>query len=200
MKNTTISFQKLCCQAIYPGGEKDTHQYRIKNSVLLDYRDKIVAAEKEIIECKTFEDILKICEKATIKGIGELTVYDVAFRLGYQMVYLQNASEKLLPDKIYLHAGTKQGALKAELIQKWSRKKSLALEELPNRLQKEPPYMIENFLCVYKDRLDKNNLSKCYQKYCQEEYQTGLRKLLDKLLQTETYDCRIDINQKCGKC
>lgn len=196
MKNTMISFKKLCCQAIYPGGEKDKHQYHIRNNVLVAYRDKIVSAEKEIGECKTFEDILKICEKVTIKGIGELTAYDVAFRLGYQMVHLQNASEKLLPDKIYLHAGTKQGALKLEVIQKWSRKKSLTLEELPEWLQKEPPYIIENFLCVYKGCPKAKNLSKYYQ----EEYQTGLRKLLDKLLQTETYDCRIDINQKCGKC
>jgi hypothetical protein len=37
-----------------------------------------------------------------IKGFGELAVYDCSLRVGSYL--------NLLPDKIYLHAGTRKGA------------------------------------------------------------------------------------------
>lgn len=75
-----------------------------------------------------------------IKNIGELTEYDIAFRIGKSL--------GKCPDKVYLHAGTREGAEK--LKEARIRAKSLLrgdLEEF-DYLADTPICQIENFLCV----------------------------------------------------
>ena len=76
-----------------------------------------------------------------IEGIGPLTIYDTALRLG--------AFRGVLPDRVYLHAGTLKGVKNLGLIV--GTKKSLAMSELPPEFRKLEAYEVENCLCIYKD-------------------------------------------------
>ena len=88
-----------------------------------------------------FDFLLPLKEK--IKGIGELTHYDFALRIG---AYLGH-----FPQKIYLHSGTKEGA--ESLLKKKISEDSLETKDFPKELQCLKPYHIENFLCIYKKKL-----------------------------------------------
>ena len=68
--------------------------------------------------------IVEACAKQ-IKGIGELTIYDTALRIGF---YLD-----IYPDKVYLHAGTREGAKRLIGEDKVKNKKYLEMSELPKR-------------------------------------------------------------------
>lgn len=77
-----------------------------------------------------------------LHGIGELTVYDTALRIGAKL--------GLLPKKVYLHAGTRAGARALGLNWKAT---SLAVRELPSELLTLTPHEIEDCLCIFKDKL-----------------------------------------------
>jgi hypothetical protein len=97
---------------------------------------------EDIQASKDFEDLRCVVQqvRSGVKGIGRLTVYDTALRIG--------ANLNLRPAHIYLHAGTTEGAKALGLYhgQEW-------LE--PNEIQVEfrslAPREIENCLCRYKD-------------------------------------------------
>jgi hypothetical protein len=81
------------------------HQYRIKKNAL---EHSFAALKKErwrIQKCRNFDALYDLVKETTskIKGLGELYAYDTAFRLG---VFLG-----IQPDKVYLHAGTRKGAI-----------------------------------------------------------------------------------------
>lgn len=149
--NNLINFENIVNDAIFPNGKKDNHQSRIPIDKLQSYGDEILLWEKSIINCENFDDILEIVSNIKIKGIGILTKYDVAYRIGEKL--------KIFPDKVYLHAGTKQGALQLGLIKKYSRKRYLTCNELPEWLLVLKPYQIEDFLCIYKNEPTKKNLN-----------------------------------------
>ena len=95
-----------------------------------------------------------------INGIGELTEYDIASRIA--------ACYGIYPQKVYLHAGTREGAKKIGL--KTYKDRHLEISKFPKWLQGEEPYVIEDFLCVCKDCLSENDLKsqdclKCYYKF-----------------------------------
>jgi hypothetical protein len=75
-----------------------------------------------------------------ISGVGELTVYDTALRIG--------ARRGLYPTKVYLHAGTRIGAKNLGLA--W-RQPTLDMDDLPLPLQALPAYEVEDVLCIYDD-------------------------------------------------
>ncbi|MEO0269567.1 MAG: hypothetical protein ABIN73_07505 [candidate division WOR-3 bacterium] len=54
------------------------------------------------------------------------------------------------PDKVYLHAGTKEGAKNLGLNTKG--KKALQINELPKELKDLSPIEIEDILCIYRDK------------------------------------------------
>lgn len=83
--------------------KKHPHQYRIKNILLEEFCEKILSIENKITKNLKFEQLLKLITKEKISGIGSLTTYDIALRIGYYI--------KIKPDLIYLHAGAKTGAL-----------------------------------------------------------------------------------------
>lgn len=74
-----------------------------------------------------------------VKGLGVLTTYDVARRLG---VWL-----KLEPTQVYLHAGSAAGARKLGI-----RGESVPLSEFPKEIRELGATHAENFLCIYKDQ------------------------------------------------
>jgi hypothetical protein len=78
-----------------------------------------------------------------IPGIGELTVYDTAVRIG--------ARFQLEPDRVYLHAGTRDGA--KALLDVDGPREAIERDELPAQLRVLSPREIEDLLCIYKDAL-----------------------------------------------
>ena len=78
----------------------------------------------------------------SVHGIGELMVYDTATRLGAHL--------DLMPDRVYLHAGTRAGA---EVLG-FSGRDTIRSKELPAPLQQLEPYELEDCLCIYKEHLD----------------------------------------------
>jgi hypothetical protein len=77
-----------------------------------------------------------------IAGIGPLTIYDMAHRLGNVIGHA--------PQQVYLHAGTRAGA-KALGVD--YRKKRLPVDAFPKEFHRLRPEQIEDCLCIYKDRL-----------------------------------------------
>ena len=77
------------------------------------------------------------------KGIGELTVYDIAVRIG--------AFLRLEPEVVYLHAGTRAGASTLGLGRGAT---VLRIDELPAPFRRLRPREIEDCLCIYKSQLN----------------------------------------------
>jgi hypothetical protein len=73
-----------------------------------------------------------------VKGIGELTVYDIANRIG--------ASLGLEPTQIYLHSGSRKGARTLRLP---PNRPSLPMSVLPEGLRQLTAAQAEDVLCIY---------------------------------------------------
>jgi hypothetical protein len=125
--------------------KKDPHQYHIPKATLESWSDANLMRLPLLKKAKTFDEIHNILTGARIKGIGKVTVYDTAVRIG---IY-----KKLYPQKIYLHAGTKEGA--EELLGKTS-SNDILKSKLPEQFQRKDLSCleIEDILCIYKDILD----------------------------------------------
>lgn len=140
-------------------GKKYPHQYRIPNAILDEYKEKLLSLENEFMGCGNFDEIYELFNKHRIYGIGKLTIYDVALRV--------SQNYKIYPDYVYLHAGTKAGALNAGLIKKYGKNDKLTLDEILKKLKwlkGVKPYLIEDFLCIYKDDISKKSLQTFLQK------------------------------------
>lgn len=122
--------------------KKHKHQYRIDNTQLQMFYEKISLIKEKIKSVKNFEELLNLIIIEKITGIGSLALYDITLRIGYYM--------KIKPDFIYLHAGAKTGAnnffgrkiksrylSKDEFVAKVNDFKNFSCEE------------IEAFLCIH---------------------------------------------------
>ncbi len=122
--------------------KKHKHQYRIENTQLLMFLEKISSFEDKIHVVKNFDELYNLIVKEKIIGIGPLALYDIALRIGYYI--------EVKPDVIYLHAGAKTGAInffgrkiktdyltKDEFLAKSDDFKNFSCEE------------IEAFLCIH---------------------------------------------------
>ena len=125
-----------------PSGKRHPHQRRIPGRVLEVAKEQLFSADLE--RCDSFAKLFATVEEAIrpIHGIGELAVYDTAQRIG---AYLG-----LMPERVYLHAGTREGA-KALGVD--VRRKTVAVDELPEPLRALEAYEIEDCLCIYKAEL-----------------------------------------------
>ncbi|WP_282774577.1 hypothetical protein [Phaeodactylibacter xiamenensis] len=133
-------------------GKRNGHQRRLKKLDLEKFAANLIDNKDKIEAAKTFDELLKVVESCKIKGVGELTCYDTANRIGAKL--------KLKPDLIYLHAGTKKGAEK--LLGMKLRDKCIRKVDLPAPFQTDEltPAEIEDILCIYKDRFDKVEIEK----------------------------------------
>lgn len=125
-------------------GERHKHQRRIPEAALNKACSNLLNLEKEINGCKNFSDLFDLVEKEInpIRGIGPLTVYDVATRIGSKI--------GLKPDVIYLHAGTAIGA--RALLPKTG-KATIGLKDLPKAFHRLKPHEVEDCLCIYKEEI-----------------------------------------------
>lgn len=140
LENTT----KVAALAIDVKGKRLSHQRRIRRENLEKARVVLLSAANDIQQCKTFDELLSLIESELheIQGLAELYAYDTALRIGAKL--------GLVPEKVYLHAGTRKGA---EALGLDSKARALEVSALPNELQELEPREMEDFLCIYKDEL-----------------------------------------------
>jgi hypothetical protein len=125
-----------------PNGKRHPHQYRIPKAVLEEAEMRLQAVEKRMSGAPDFDSLHAIIqhEIESIRGIGALTVYDISHRLA--------AYFGKLPQRVYLHAGTKMGAIVFGL-----QGDSIDPRELPDAFSRLAATEIEDCLCIYKEQL-----------------------------------------------
>jgi len=120
-----------------------SHQTRVPREAKKDAGNAIRNLDVDAI--RDFEDLFECVDRAigSIPGIGDLTVYDVAARLGASL-------GKLPAKRVYLQSGALKGAraLGVDVSQR-----SLAVAAFPPELHRLAAWEIEDLLCVYKDEL-----------------------------------------------
>lgn len=125
-----------------PNGGRFSHQWRIHGNVLTQARDALL--ELDYRDVHAFHDLYEkvALTLRPIRGIGLLTIYDTAHRLG---AYL-----KLSPEEVYLHAGVRVGAQALGLD---DRPAKLPMSLFPPAFQRLRPEQVEDCLCIYKSQL-----------------------------------------------
>ena len=90
---------------------------------------------------RTFDGLHDVLDDGRVAGIGELTVYDTATRIG--------AFRKLYPTRVYVHAGVRDGIRAFHLANRyWVR-----MSELPRPFRRLTPGETEDCLCIYKRQI-----------------------------------------------
>lgn len=132
---------KLAATARDAKGYKHGHQNLIPSTTLEMFSDEVLMRKDEIASATSFKQLHGIVQSCRIKGIGELCIYDTAHRLGGYL--------NLPPKSIYLHRGTRQGAIK--LIGK-VKGSCISKADLPGAFQQEDlsNSELEDILCIYK--------------------------------------------------
>jgi hypothetical protein len=122
------------------------HQRRVEKSELNRLAESLLLQEDEIKSAKDFDEIYSIVNDTKNEYITEITVYDVAQRIGAYM--------NIFPDKIYLQSGTRTGA--ENLLGHLGDKKYLFREDLPSPFQRPDATLedIEDMLFQYKDEFE----------------------------------------------
>lgn len=125
-------------------GLRYSHQYRITRKAIQEANRLLLEKYDVLQRCKSFHELwqrIKIILE-TVKGLGELYIYDTALRIG---AYLN-----LLPDRVYLHAGTRAGANAFGIVSRHT--EWIDVNELLNILRDLPPHEVEDILRIYKDK------------------------------------------------
>ena len=122
-----------------PDGRRHPHQRRIPGRVLQQAATALANADFSVA---TFDELHEVVRRTIgpLRGIGELAVYDVAYRIGAHL--------GLAPDRVYLHAGTREGARALGLGGT-----VLLKNELPKAFHRLSPGEIEDCLGIYTDDL-----------------------------------------------
>jgi hypothetical protein len=126
-------------------GKKFPHQYRITTNSLNKSFDILSANNNELQQCDDFDTLLNLIRKLleVVHGVDDLYYYDTSFRIGLSLGFK--------PQRVYLHAGTKEGA--KALFNNLRGIASLDMDSLPKPLRELAPYQVEDFLCRYKTNL-----------------------------------------------
>lgn len=115
-------------------------------------RNNLVKRINDIHKAKTFDEIFQIVTECKIKGFGELSIYDTSIRIASHL--------NIEPDKIYLHAGAREGIRilekKGYIAQGSSKRKYVEINEMPKPMQKLKAADNEHMLCSMKESM--NNL------------------------------------------
>jgi hypothetical protein len=125
-----------------PSGKRHPHQRRIPRDLLEQVEGRLQRIGRKLAKAVDFAGLhgLVEAEIGSIKGIGALTVYDIAHRIG---THFGKA-----PQLVYLHAGTRMGARAFNISGD-----SFDPKMLPNAFSRLASSEIEDCLCIYKDEL-----------------------------------------------
>jgi hypothetical protein len=125
-----------------PSGKRHPHQRRIPRALLEQVEARLQAIGRKLAKASDFAVLHRTVEDEVggIKGIGALTVYDIAHRLG---THFGEA-----PQLVYLHAGSRTGARVFNISDD-----SFDPRILPKAFSRLAPSEIEDCLCIYRDEL-----------------------------------------------
>ena len=137
--SAAISKAALCT---LPSGKRHPHQRRIPKALLEQAEARLQAIGRKLAKAADFSALHRLVEDeiGSIKGIGALTVYDIAHRIG---AHFGNA-----PRLVYLHAGARRGAWIFNISGD-----AFDPKILPKAFSRLEPSEIEDCLCIYKDEL-----------------------------------------------
>ncbi len=126
-------------------GKRHSHQRRLSAQVLATAKRTLEAAASLLRRCQSFAELHDVvyAKIGMIRGIGPLTVYDIATRVGGHL--------GLEPEVVYLHAGTSKGARALGL----DGAETLAPKALPPVFQVLRPREMEDCLCIYASDLSR---------------------------------------------
>lgn len=129
-------------------GSRYSHQYRITQKAIQEANRLLLENHDELKRCKSFHELWLLIKSilGVVSGLGELYIYDTSLRIGAYLGFL--------PERVYLHAGTRAGARAFGISSR--HKDWIEVDELPNTLRELPPYEVEDILCIYKDQKDKD--------------------------------------------
>lgn len=123
------------------------HQRRLHKCVYKKASDALLGCWPTIESSANFDNLHYIVESEfkRIRGAGPLFAYDVAYRIGLWLAHRAPERYQWLPDKIYLHAGTAQGAKLFGV-----KGKIAVMQDFPECLRGGECDVLESFLCVEK--------------------------------------------------
>jgi hypothetical protein len=145
-QKTLIEAIQVAAESVDENNKLHFHQRRVEKSELNSFAERLILRVTEISLVKTFDELYEIINAVKNHYITELTVYDVAQRIG--------AFKNIYPEKIYLQSGTRIGA--ENLLGKLGEAKFLLREDLPSPFQR-PDFTladIEQILFQYKDEFE----------------------------------------------
>ena len=130
--------------AINRKNKRYSHQRRIRKGILPLAENILTSNLKAIDRCSNFDELFNLIDDLLrfVDGIGELYIYDTSLRIGAKL--------NLLPEKVYLHTGTRDGA---KALGFDSKAKFIELSDFPVEFQVLKPHEIEDVLCIFKDKL-----------------------------------------------
>ena len=128
-----------------PNGKRHPHQRRIPRATLEESKRRLLENLPLLREAATFDDLLDLIDALIrpIANVGDLTVYDTALRIGARFA--------LEPEKVYLHAGTRDGARALGFD---GNRHVIEMDELPAPIQRLTAREAEDLLCIYKTKLE----------------------------------------------
>lgn len=120
------------------------HQRRIRLAPMRRAYKFLSRSSAELKGCRTFDALHNFLANAfsKIRGLGPLYTYDTALRIGFFL--------KFEPELVYLHAGTRDGARAIGI----RNARVAEIDMLPSELRVLAPHEIENFLCIFKPRVE----------------------------------------------
>ncbi len=141
---TLKSAIELAALARNSRGKRFSHQRRLKKVHLEEAKQALLANSRAIAQSGNFDDLFALIEKVVgpISGIGELYVYDTSLRVGAKL--------GLLPNRVYLHAGTRRGA---EALGFDGKTRTLDKSLFPREFQQLEAHEIEDVLCIFEEDL-----------------------------------------------
>jgi hypothetical protein len=135
---------KLAALCVRSDGKRHSHQRRLQARVLNDAASVLQRALQEIRRRKDFDALMVLIREKLkhLHPLGELTVYDIAHRIG---TWLGRR-----PEKVYLHRGTRRGAMALGFGGKLT---CIEMSSLPREFRQLRPDEIEDCLCIYEREL-----------------------------------------------
>jgi hypothetical protein len=139
-------------------GKHHNHQSKVDITARRKLGSKIIKRKDKILRMKHFDRLHDLIDEIKPYGIGPVTVYDTAVRVG---AYL-----RLEPESVYMHAGVRQGfkALQQAMdgmptddgVHGWTdpsvaRSARVHLRSFPSPLRSLPADDVEDILCTYRE-------------------------------------------------
>lgn len=137
---------KRACASRGPDGKMYNHQSKVKEIDRSTFATNIIKINKRISilnQKHDFDELHDILARIAPPGIGPVTIYDVATRIGAFLGFE--------PQSLYLHAGVRIGL--ATLYGHAVKEDRIPRKDWPVALKKLPADQVEDFLCCYREFL-----------------------------------------------